>query len=260
MGGATMNRTGLAALCAAAMLAAVPTASARVIQRESGVIHLPLGPNCPLVEAILQTTVRAGQIAGFRLDVDPATRGGPFTLRTTGPASDIDIWFDTPAGSFSSRSPGGEAGTGPQKATRAWICLFAGTPTGFRYVAHVPADHEQQVESGRLVVPLPGRVGGAIVESCPGVTDATLRWASGRQPAHRFEIDATTWGARFRLDTLAGFADVDISFELPGSDRGVATAAPGGERGTVPAGATHAWVCLKPGAATTFVYRAASAA
>ena len=116
-----------------------------------------------------------------------------------------------------------------------------------------------QIESGTVVVPVVGTVGGAIVDSCPSFLGATPSWALGRSVVeHSFSVRASTWGKRFVLTPDLATSDVAIAFRLPPWSWRVRDDLRFGasERGIVPRGAIQAMVCLVVGTPTTFVYRA----
>lgn len=114
-----------------------------------------------------------------------------------------------------------------------------------------------QKEDGFLAAPMPRRVGGAVVEGCPGgVVEGTLQWAVAESTVHEFNVDPATWGRPFRLTVEQLASNVDITFETATEDRSFATLAFGGERGNVPSGASMATVCLAAGSPTFFHYTA----
>ena len=90
---------------------------------------------CGRAPATMQGTDR------FSFDIDRATWGKPFTLRASQGSSDLEIEFagaretyvDRQRALFSGLDP--ERGVVPRGARTARVCLVAGGPTTFTYVA-----------------------------------------------------------------------------------------------------------------------------
>lgn len=123
-----------------------------------------------------------------------------------------------------------------------------------------PAAH-QHVE-GTIAIPQ----GGNAAATCVYRTQRTLLAAGGPNGVvgYTFEVDPATAGKPFKLEASSG-TGMDISFYAGIGDPAASTApanypyetpGPGGESGTVPAGFSHAFVCMTEGANGSFSYMA----
>lgn len=127
------------------MIAALATgAVAGSEQRVRGQVLAPMGPRglngwalnaCELAGATSSWAVNRGEVFEFRFPVHPATYGRRFTLTPDLPA-DLDIVFwNGSTRSFGQLGLARETGIVPSGAQFASVCLAAGGPTGFTYVA-----------------------------------------------------------------------------------------------------------------------------
>lgn len=115
-----------------------------------------------------------------------------------------------------------------------------------------------QDERGYVATPLVGRAGGIWVEGCPGVVDASLRWAARQSILYNFSVASSTWGRPFSLTSKLNTSNLDISFRAGPGSGWVRYASKGlrPEYGIVPNGAVEAVICLSGGAPARFVYLA----
>lgn len=139
------------------------------------------------------------------------------------------------------------------KGTTRWVAVALAGATA---LAISPAHAGGQLERGIVFAPHVGRVGRVLVETCPGVADAVVGWATQRSIHASFPVKSSTWGRPFSLTSVHPAADLSISFRKPGyiwvrfEEHRL-----GIQEGTVPSGAIEAVVCLALGAPTRFTYR-----
>lgn len=128
--------------------------------------------------------------------------------------------------------------------------------------AEPPPGAKVQDVSGTVAVPNPSKAIGAVSITRHARTAGLIGSETNGGFGWFFDVEPRTWGGEFVLDSTTAGADMDVIFY---TDPGTVTAAPvaaaefvgvdgDGERGVVPAGATHALVYASgvPNAAFTY--------